>query len=746
MAPAVCTIFLQTAGLRRAKSILRWSLLLWVAIPTPALSRAAPLEIEDSPVLLTERSLPTERVRDRLQAVALFAAGRIEEQRGDESAALGKYERAYRYEATATVLQEILRLAAGLDRREEAVRYALFADDIQGVEVELIRPLALGLTQQGEWESALKLYEVLLRRQNLAPPKNPTALPGFTELTVRQEATRLYFLTGRFADGAKIIGSLEAALADPEKFRLTSKQHQELLGEPNLTFHLFAECHLAAGEFAAAIRCFESAQKHRPQAGILGYNLARVERQQGLPEPAREHLQAYFSAKLAGEGAAPYKLLGELLTALDRSKNFDEQLAQLRAADPKNASLALFVAQRHLQAEKFDAAEAIYSELAPTASKRNAAEIYTGLLHCQWKLQKHAALLQTLGETEAQASSDVLEAALAAIAADEKVRLPLIELARARRNPTAAKLPPANESWTVAELALAAQDVATALEFFEFALQDQPKRRAELLETFGVMLLLADRTNESAAILRRGVEDKELLDRRTTFQFHLAGALAVTGETEEALAFARQAAESSPDDPRYASRVAWILQRAKRYDAALAVNLDLLERFDPRYDSATLRAALRDVRLTVSNLYVLQGKFDRAVEALERVLDEFPTHAGASNDLGYLWADRGLHLARAKRMIDRAVAAEPENRAFLDSLGWVEYRLENYAAAQVALEKAVRGAAKPSDELLEHLGDVYFKRNQLDQAQRHWQRAIDALPKDAPAARRQSLLQKLSAE
>ena len=745
MGPHVCQAISNPRSFRGIDLISNLVLCLLLVTLGPRICPAAPLEIEEPPALLEERTVPSEPMQDRLQAAAFFAAGRVQEQRGDDATALGKYQRAFRYDASATVLRDILRLAASLERYDEAVRYALLAADKVSVDAELLRPLALVLTQQGDWDQALNLYEVLLREQKIGSPEDLASPPTFTELTIRQEATRLYFLTGRFAEGANVCLSVERALSEPEKSGLTTAQHKELLGEPNLTYHLFAECYLAADNFAAASRCFETAQEHQPNAGIYGYNFARVKHKQKQTEQALEHLQAYFTAKLSGEGAAPYTLLGELLTALNQADKFDERLSQLRSADPENASLALFVAQRYLSAEKFDAAEPIYAQLAKTAKKRNVDEIYGGLLQSQWKLQQLEPLLQTLGETEVKASASVLEAAMAPIVTDEKARLQLIELAEQRRSPAAAKLPPANESWTVAELALAGKDIPTALEFFEFALQDQPQRRGELLETFGVMLFLADRTAEAATIFRRGLADESLKAKRTAFQFYLAGALALLGETDEALSVARLAAAAEPDDPRYATRVAWILQRAKRYDEALTVDLDLLKQFDQRYDSTSLRAAMRDVRQTLSNLYILRGNFEQGVEYLERLLDEFPSHPGALNDLGYLWAERSLHLQRAKRMIEQAVAAEPENRAYLDSLGWVEYRLENYEAAQQALEKALHGEADPAGEMLEHLGDVYLKLNELDKAKAHWQRALEALPTDADEPRRKALEQKLQA-
>jgi tetratricopeptide (TPR) repeat protein len=738
----VCNNIGNSRGYRGAGLI---SSLIWLlATVAPTICSAAPLDIDDPPALLQERLVPSATMQDRLHAAAMFADGRVREQRGDEAGALQKYQRAFRYDATPAVLRDILRLAATLDRYEEAVRYALLSVDKVSIDAELLRPLALVLTQQGDWEPALKLYEVLLRKNKIRDrAEEEAAPPSFTEFTIRQEAARLYFLTGRFADGSSVCLSIEHAISEPEKYGLTAAQRKELLGEPNLTYHLFAECHLAANRPGSASRCFENAHYDTPNAGMFGYNMARVKHKQNETKQALEHLQAYFTAKLAGEGAAPYTLLGELLAALNQSDKFDERLSQLRAADPENVALLLFIAERNLKSEKFDQAEAIYTQLAKTVKKRSADEIYAGLLQCQFKLQQLELVLQTLGETESKASSGVLESTIEPIAADEQFRLQLIKLARERRSPAAAKLPPANESWTIAELALAGKDLPTALEFFEFALQDQPQRRSELLETFGVMLFLGDHTTEAATIFRRGAEDEDITAERSSFQYYLAGALAMLGETEEALEVARQAAAAEPDDPRYATRVAWILQRAKRFDEARTVYLDLLKQYDNRFDSSSVREAMRDVKQTLSSLYVQEDDFQQGVEYLEQVLDEFPSHAGALNDLGYLWAERGLHLQRARHMIEQAVAAEPVNRAFLDSLGWVEYRLENYKAAQVALEKAIAGEEEPDGEILEHLGDVYFKLQEPDKAKQHWQRALDALPTNAEDARRKELEAKL---
>ena len=131
----------------------------------------------------------------------------------------------------------------------------------------------------------------------------------------------------------------------------------------------------------------------------------------------------------------------------------------------------------------------------------------------------------------------------------------------------------------------------------------------------------------------------------------------------------------------------------------------------------------------MSALCVVQGRLDEAEEWLQQVLDEYPDDVGANNDLGYLWADENKHLGRALKMIWLAVAAEPENRAYRDSLGWVFYRLGRFPEAVAELEKAV-DEKQPDGTILDHLGDAYEKLGRHDQALAAWRRAKAAFEKD----------------
>jgi tetratricopeptide (TPR) repeat protein len=267
-----------------------------------------------------------------------------------------------------------------------------------------------------------------------------------------------------------------------------------------------------------------------------------------------------------------------------------------------------------------------------------------------------------------------------------------------------------------------------AEEFFELAIKAQPKDRAELLLAWGLQLLIEGKHEEAAAVFQRGIDSRALPDDNPAFHFYLAGALAMQDKHDEALAAAQAAAEKRPGNPRFESRLAWILYHARRYDDARQAYQKLIEKYDNDYSSPEVREVLREARLALSNIEVQQENWLAAEEWLEQVLDEFPDDPSANNDLGYLWADRGVHLQRALRMTRLAVEAEPDNVAYLDSLGWALHRLGKHDEALPPLEKAAE-SDDPDGVILDHLGDVYQALGRHDDAHNAWKRALEAFHK-----------------
>ena len=146
--------------------------------------------------------------------------------------------------------------------------------------------------------------------------------------------------------------------------------------------------------------------------------------------------------------------------------------------------------------------------------------------------------------------------------------------------------------------------------------------------------------------------------------------------------------------------------------------------------------------MVLSNIGVQTQRREAGTEWLEQVLDEYPEDIGAMNDLGYLWAEDGIHLHRALAMLQKAVAAEPENHAYRDSLGWAYYQMKQYPEAIAELEKAA-DVEKPDGVILDHLADAYHKAQQLEKARATYKRAADAFAAEKEDAKHQATLEKL---
>jgi len=131
-------------------------------------------------------------------------------------------------------------------------------------------------------------------------------------------------------------------------------------------------------------------------------------------------------------------------------------------------------------------------------------------------------------------------------------------------------------------------------------------------------------------------------------------------------------------------------------------------------------------------IYERQKKFDQAEQEFRKALEVNPGNASVLNYYGYMLADRGVRLEEATAMIKQAVTQEPSNGAYLDSLGWAYYKQNKLTEAEENLRKA-NDRQKHDPTILGHLGDVYAKLGQSDQAVMYWQRALAEWQKAVPA-------------
>ena len=197
--------------------------------------------------------------------------------------------------------------------------------------------------------------------------------------------------------------------------------------------------------------------------------------------------------------------------------------------------------------------------------------------------------------------------------------------------------------------------------------------------------------------------------RALEVQTRRATLLARQGKVREARAMVQQVPERRPEDLR-AKLLAesQVLREVKRWADAHAVLVQANERFPGDVDLLYEQAMMAEKA----------SRLDEMERVLRRVIELKPDHHHAYNALGYSLAERNVRLPEARTLIAKALELAPNDPFITDSLGWVEYRLGNVAAALGHLRRAY--ASRPDTEIAAHLGEVLWVSGQRDEARRIW--------------------------
>ena len=186
------------------------------------------------------------------------------------------------------------------------------------------------------------------------------------------------------------------------------------------------------------------------------------------------------------------------------------------------------------------------------------------------------------------------------------------------------------------------------------------------------------------------------------------------GQYNKLLEEMEQAQKAIPNDFRFYLLQGLALTRMEKQEDSIQP-LQKAYKLNPK-DLNTLST----LALTLDGLH----RYQESDRLYEEGLKLDPKSALLLNNYGYSLAERGLQLQRALGMSKQAVTAEPDNSAYLDTYGWIFFRLENYNDAAVYIEKSV-ATGKASAVVHEHLGDVYLKLGRKEQALTLWKKALE---------------------
>ncbi len=224
----------------------------------------------------------------------------------------------------------------------------------------------------------------------------------------------------------------------------------------------------------------------------------------------------------------------------------------------------------------------------------------------------------------------------------------------------------------------------------------------------------AKQWTQATAMAKEAVEklpnDREL-------RMVLDAQLADTGDPEKPLADVKSMLKGTSEDRDVYLRLAIMYTRLKRWDEAEDA-LNQAEKLSVKAEDKEYVYFLR------GSTYEREKKYDAAEAEFKKILAANPQSAATLNYLGYMNADRGVELEESLTYIKTAVSLDPTNGAYLDSLGWVYFKLGNYDLAEENLSKAsLRMGSDPTVQ--DHLGDLYQKTGRLKLAAAHWERAVE---------------------
>jgi tetratricopeptide (TPR) repeat protein len=235
-----------------------------------------------------------------------------------------------------------------------------------------------------------------------------------------------------------------------------------------------------------------------------------------------------------------------------------------------------------------------------------------------------------------------------------------------------------------------------------------PRAAVQIIETYRAAKDLESARKEADAALKK-YPDERLV------QLTHASVVADLGKIDEAAAEIRGLMKG-PDDRDMQLELAQVYEKGKRY-ADMAPLLDQAEKLSTSDDD---KASVHFMR---GAMYERMKKYDAAEAEFRKVLELDSDHAGAMNYLGYMLADRDVRLDEAYQLIKKAVDLDPQNGAYLDSLGWVYYRQGKLNEAEGQLLQALDHIGQ-DPTVHDHLGDVYFKLGKTKDAITQWQASL----------------------
>lgn len=717
-------------------------------------------QVEDAPKRVPPLPRPALELQKE-EALRIYGTGLLYEKESRLLDALKAFEKSLQLDPTALAPRKALvPIYIALDRIDDALTFSKYILEKDPTSIETTLLYAQQLKALGRMKEVADLLQRMARLDSVREQSDLLSRI-LHDLAMLQEGASAWKdaeatsrLLQTLLDGT---GAEEILGVTPEELRKEKAENYERLGRL---------C-LKNGDTQQAIDFYLKAQKlDAIRSGRLGFNLAQVYASQGKNEDALLRVDEFLQTQPLGtEG---YELKIDLQKKLKRNKDILPELEQASSRDVHNGKLKLLLARELANNGNIDRAEAIYENLANFAP---SPEIYNAIFNL-YKGNQSLGATKTLArlDHQIQAASRKggippepgitmqVRAMLMALRNDPQWMEKILDTSVTQLR----KGPPLGYDTCLAlgTLAMRMGNAPAGEQLLRVSLKNvktHPDSEAEIYSSLLKVLRISHQYSEVVALCKQGLDQSKGVSR-ALFHIEMAGAFLHMQRDAEALAAIDIAIKETHDRENLFCR---------RYRASL---LSQMGRHDEAKKEAQalqkdhiLPSEIRDIRYTLSAIYSACGEHLESEKLLQAILTDDPADATASNDLGYQWADRSHNLPQAEQLIRKALdldrkirettsllAHEPENPAYIDSLGWVLYRRGKLEDACTELEKASRLPGGNDDPVVfDHLGDVYEKLGKPARARECWQKATDlynVVHSRRPDARLKEIQSKLKAK
>lgn len=403
------------------------------------------------------------------------------------------------------------------------------------------------------------------------------------------------------------------------------------------------------------------------------YNLARLYQ-------ARKPLRALeLYEQITARFGPEWEVLLQTAELANKLRQFDKAasaLGEMTEIDPGNQALLRTLAQTYVRAEKYDRALAVISEIRESNPSDMDLVAEEGEIHLLRKEYKEASEnFQTILRQDT-------------VSVETKLHVGELYFAQLDKDSTLAP---------------------TARSIFEQIREKYPKD----WHAYWFLGAIGTVTHDDSLTVRNFRKVTELAGWNADAWVYLSSVFLDKNNFAEVSHILESALKVVPDDFRVNFLLGVAYSRLGRNEDAIR----------PLERARQLNGKDVDAISQLAIVYEALKRYDETDSLYEEALRIDPANHLVLNNYAYSLAERGVQLERARDMAAKAVAAKPDNASYLDTIGWIYFRLGEYKEAAGYVKKAIE-KGEVSAVVYEHLGDILYKMNDKKGALEQWNIAL----------------------